>query len=83
MDALIPLRLVWKLCILAKTEATESLDFFYFQIAATGYCFGGLCGLDLARFGAQVKGWYHISNSLQFNEILSSLYLFTTIELLL
>ncbi|CAJ0960153.1 unnamed protein product, partial [Mesorhabditis belari] len=26
------------------------------KIAATGYCFGGLCGLDLARFGANVKG---------------------------
>lgn len=26
------------------------------QIAAIGFCFGGLCGLDLARSGANIKG---------------------------
>ena len=26
------------------------------QIAASGYCFGGLCALDLARSGAQIAG---------------------------
>ncbi len=26
------------------------------QIAATGYCFGGLCALDLARSGADIHG---------------------------
>lgn len=26
------------------------------QIAAIGYCFGGLCALDLARSGADIKG---------------------------
>ncbi len=26
------------------------------QIAVMGFCFGGLCALDLARSGAQIKG---------------------------
>ncbi len=27
------------------------------KVAAMGYCFGGLCVLDLARTGADVKEW--------------------------
>jgi dienelactone hydrolase len=36
--------------LLAQSEVDED------QIAAIGYCFGGLCVLDLARIGAAVKG---------------------------
>ena len=49
--AMLQSRLTTALAILrAQPEADES------QVAAIGYCFGGLCVLDLARIGSDVKG---------------------------
>ena len=43
--------------LLAGLETASSLDFVDTgRIAAIGFCFGGLCVLDLARSGADVKG---------------------------
>ncbi len=42
---------------LAGFEMAKSLDFVdSSKIAAIGFCFGGLCALDLARSGAEIKG---------------------------
>lgn len=40
-------------CALETLRAQEQVDAQ--QVAAMGYCFGGLCVLDLARMGADVK----------------------------
>lgn len=43
--------------LLAGLEAVNKLDMVdTSRIAAIGYCFGGLCALDLARSGAKLKG---------------------------
>ena len=42
------------LAIAKALAATPDID--EHRIAAAGFCFGGLCALDLARAGAQVKG---------------------------
>lgn len=43
--------------ILAAYEAVKKLDTVdSARIGAIGFCFGGLCALDLARSGADVKG---------------------------
>lgn len=39
---------------LAAVSALDSVD--RDRIVATGYCFGGLCALDLARSGAAIRG---------------------------
>ena len=43
--------------ILAAFEAVKKIDFVdETKIGAIGFCFGGLCALDLARSGADLKG---------------------------
>lgn len=42
------------LCALATVKNLPGID--PFRIAAMGYCFGGLCVLDLARTGADLRG---------------------------
>jgi len=43
--------------VIAGYEATKALpEVDAEKIAAVGFCFGGLCGLDLARAGADIKG---------------------------
>lgn len=50
-------RTLLKRRILAGFEMVKSLPFVDTQkIGAVGFCFGGLCALDLARSGADVKG---------------------------
>ena len=41
---------------LALSTVREQTEVDSAQIAAIGFCFGGLCALDLARTGADVKG---------------------------
>ncbi|MEA3062721.1 MAG: hypothetical protein QOJ94_2502, partial [Sphingomonadales bacterium] len=43
--------------LLAVLEAVRALpEAVPVRLAAIGYCFGGLCALDLARTGAEVRG---------------------------
>ena len=50
-------RAVLRQRILAALSAAKALDCVdNNNVAAIGYCFGGLCALDLARSGADVKG---------------------------
>lgn len=50
-------RALLKRRLLAGFEMVKALPFVDVQkIGAIGFCFGGLCALDLARSGAEVKG---------------------------
>ena len=57
MEPLISDRRLLRARILAAFEAVSELPEVDSQrLAAIGFCFGGLCVLDLARSGAQIKG---------------------------
>lgn len=49
--ALLRRRLLLALEVIKKQEKVDTQ-----RIAAMGFCFGGLCALDLARSGAEIKG---------------------------
>lgn len=57
MQPLISDRAALRKRILAAFETVDKLEFVNnAKIGAIGFCFGGLCALDLARSGAEVKG---------------------------
>ena len=57
MNALLADRAVLRQRLLAALAAVRELtEVDAERVAAIGFCFGGLCALDLARIGADVKG---------------------------